>query len=59
MVHPTFRVMNAKKIDKKKKTAELVVYLNNHKQIYNDEQQFSILRLGALQPRMYKRAVQR
>ena len=28
-----------KNIDKKKKTAEPIVYLNNHKQIYNNEQQ--------------------
>ena len=30
MVHPAFRVMNAKIYSQKKKTAELVVYLNNH-----------------------------
>lgn len=40
-----------------KKTAEPIVYLNNHKQIYNNEQQFSISGLVALRPRMYKRAV--
>ena len=28
-----------KNIDKKKKAAEPIVYLNNHKQIYNNEQQ--------------------
>lgn len=33
-----------------KKTAEHFVYLNNHKQIYNNEQQFSISCMGALQP---------
>ena len=35
---------------KKKKTAEPIVYLNNHKQIYPYEQQFSISCLGALFP---------
>ena len=34
----------------RKKTAEHFVYLNNHKQIYNNEQQFSISCMGALQP---------
>lgn len=29
-----------------KKTAEHFVYLNNHKQIYNNEQQFSISCMG-------------
>ena len=33
-----------------KKTAEHFVYLNNHKQIYKNEQQFSISCMGALQP---------
>ena len=33
-----------------KKTAEHFVYLNNHKQIYKNEQQFSIPCMGALQP---------
>ena len=33
-----------------KKTAEHFIYLNNHKQIYNNEQQFSISCMGALQP---------
>ena len=33
-----------------KKTAEHFVHLNNHKQIYNNEQQFSISCMGALQP---------
>ena len=32
-----------------KKTAEHFVYLNNHKQIYKNEQQFSISCMGALQ----------
>ena len=35
---------------KKKKTAKLIVYLNNHKQMYKYEQQFSISRFWALQP---------
>ena len=30
LVHPAFRVMNAKIYSQKKKSAELVVYLNNH-----------------------------
>ena len=34
----------------RKKTAEHFVYLNNHNQIYNNEQQFSISCMGALQP---------
>lgn len=33
---------------KKKKTAEQFVYLNNHKQMYKDEQQFSISCFWAL-----------
>ena len=33
---------------KKKKTAEQFVYLNNHKQKYKDEQQFSISCFWAL-----------
>ena len=41
----------------RKKTAEHFVYLNNHKQIYNNEQQFSISCMGALQPWMYKRGI--
>lgn len=32
----------------KKKTAEQFVYLNNHKQMYKDEQQFSISCVGSL-----------
>ena len=44
MVHPTFRVI----VSKTEKTAEQIVYLNNHKQMYNNEQQFSISRLGSI-----------
>ena len=33
---------------KKKKTTEQFVYLNNHKQMYKDEQQFSISCFWAL-----------
>ena len=43
----------------KKKTAEKFVFLNNHKQIYKYEQQFSILCVGSLQPPMYQRGIQR
>lgn len=50
-VHPTFGVIVW--IKKKKKTAEQIVYLNNHKQMYNYEQQFSISCLGAIQPQMH------
>ena len=46
MVHPTFRVID--NCIQNKKTAEFIVYLNNHKQMYNYEQQFSISCLGAL-----------
>ena len=31
-----------------KKTAEQIVYLNNHKQMYRNEQQFSISCLGSV-----------
>ena len=34
-----------------KKTAEQIVYLNNHKQMYNYEQQFSISCLGSAKDR--------
>ena len=44
LVHPTFRVI----VSKTEKTAEQIVYLNNHKQMYNNEQQFSISRLGSI-----------
>ena len=44
-VHPTFRVINSVQ---KKKTAEQIVYLNNHKQMYNHEQQFSISCVGSI-----------
>ena len=33
---------------KQKKTAEVFVYLNNHKQIYKNEQQFSISCMGPI-----------
>ena len=33
-----------------KKTAEQFVYLNNNKQMYNNEQQFSISCMGSLRP---------
>ncbi len=45
MVHPTFRVIDSVQ---KKKTAEQIVYLNNDKQMYNHEQQFSISCVGSL-----------
>ena len=32
----------------KKKTAEQIVYLNKHKQMYSNEQQFSISCLGVI-----------
>ncbi len=34
----------------KKKTAEQIVYLNNDKQMYSNEQQFSISCLGLVYP---------
>lgn len=40
-------------IVRKKKTAEQFVYLNNHKQMYKYEQQFSISCVGSLQPQMH------
>ena len=43
----------------KKKTAEEFVFLNNHKQIYKYEQQFSISCVGSLQPPMCQRRIQR
>ena len=46
VVHPTFRVID--NCIQNKKTAEFIVYLNNYKQMYNYEQQFSISCLGAL-----------
>lgn len=44
---------------KKKKTAEHIVYLNNHKQIYPFEQQFSISCMESVFPQMYQRGIQR
>lgn len=38
---------------KKKKTAEQIVYLNNDKQMYSHEQQFSISCLGSIHPQMH------
>ena len=46
-------------MSKKKKTTEHFVYLNNDKQMYRYEQQFSISRLGSLRPRMQSGGVQR
>ena len=48
MVHPTFRVMALKKA----KTAEQIVYLNYHQQMYNYEQQFSISCLEIISPQV-------
>ena len=37
----------------KKKTAEQIVYLDNYKQMYRNEQQFSISCMGFIQPQMH------
>ena len=47
-VHPTFRVIML--YYRRRKLLVILVYLNNHKQMYKYEQQFSISCLGAIHP---------
>ena len=43
-------ISSDKNVEIMKKTAEHFVYLNNHKQMYKYEQQFSISCLGSVHP---------